>query len=240
MTYGGTPALRTTSARPPVHDQIGESMGFFQFVQDRWVVLLGDSWQHFSLVAQSLVLSTVIGLALAVLVYRSPIGSGVANAFSAIGLTLPSYALLGVMVGLISLGVLPSVIGLVFYGSLPIMRNAIVGLHGVDKNLIESARGMGMGPFTTLWRLEIPLAWPIVMTGIRISGQMLMGIAAIAAFVLGPGLGGLIFSGISRQGGANATNSVVAGTVGVLILAVVLDLLLSVVSRLTTSRGIRV
>jgi osmoprotectant transport system permease protein len=215
-------------------------MGFWSFVQDRAPVLLSDSWQHFSLVVQSLAISTVIGLALAVLVYRSPAGSGVANAFSAIGLTIPSYALLGLMVGIISLGVVPSVIGLVFYGTLPILRNAIVGLNGVDQTLVESAKGMGMSPLSVLLKLEIPLAWPIVMTGIRVSGQMLMGVAAIAAFVLGPGLGGFIFSGISRFGGANATNSIVAGTVGILILAVILDLLLTVVSRLTTSRGIRV
>ncbi|MFY0406062.1 ABC transporter permease [Solicola sp. PLA-1-18] len=215
-------------------------MGFFQFVQDRAPVLLGDAWQHFSLVVQSLVLATVLGLAIAVLVYRSPVGAGVANAFSAIGLTIPSYALLGVMVGLITLGVTPSVIALVFYGSLPILRNAIVGLRGVDQTLIESARGMGMNRVTTLFRLELPLAWPVIMTGIRVSGQMLMGIAAIAAYVLGPGLGGYIFSGISRLGGANATNSIIAGTVGILILAVILDALLGVVSRLTTSRGIRV
>jgi osmoprotectant transport system permease protein len=215
-------------------------MGFWDFVQDRAPVLTGDAWQHFSLVVQSLVLATVIGLALAVLVYRSPTASAAANAFSAVGLTIPAYALLGVMVGIIALGVAPSVIGLVFYGMLPILRNAIVGLNGVDKSLVESARGMGMSPTATLLKLEIPLAWPVVMTGIRISGQMLMGIAAISAFVLGPGLGGFIFSGISRMGGANATNSIVAGTIGILILAVILDLLLSVVARLTTSRGIRV
>ncbi len=215
-------------------------MGFWSFVQDRAPVLTGDAWQHFSLVVQSLVLATVIGLGLAILVYRSPAASAAANAFSAIGLTIPSYALLGVMVGIIALGVAPSVIGLVFYGCLPILRNAIVGLNGVDKTLVESARGMGMSPTAVLFKLEIPLAWPIVMTGIRISGQMLMGIAAIAAYVLGPGLGGFIFSGISRMGGANATNSIVAGTILILILAVILDLLLSVVARLTTSRGIRV
>lgn len=215
-------------------------MGFWDFVQNRGPVLAGDSWQHFSLVVQSLFLATLFGLGLAVLVYRSPVGSGVANAFSAVGLTLPSYALLGVMVGIISLGVTPSVIALVFYGTLPILRNAIVGLNSVDKTLVEAAKGMGMSPVAVLFRLEIPLAWPIVMTGIRVSGQMLMGVAAIAAFVLGPGLGGFIFSGMSRLGGANATNSIIAGTIGILILAVILDLLLSVVSRLTTSRGIRV
>ena len=73
---------------------------------------------------------------------------------------------------------------------------------------------MGMSRLATLVRLELPLAWPVIMTGVRVSAQMLMGIAAIAAFALGPGLGGYIFSGISRYGGANATNSVVAGTVG--------------------------
>jgi osmoprotectant transport system permease protein len=99
---------------------------------------------------------------------------------------------------------------------------------------------MGMSRVTTLVRLELPLAWPVIMTGVRISAQMLMGIAAIAAYALGPGLGGYIFSGISRTGGANATNSIVAGTVGILILAVVLDTVLNFVTRLTTPRGILV
>jgi osmoprotectant transport system permease protein len=78
------------------------------------------------------------------------------------------------------------------------------------------------------------------MTGVRVSAQMLMGIAAIAAFALGPGLGGYIFSGIARTGGANATNSIVAGTVGILILAIILDTVLNGITRLTTPRGIRV
>ena len=105
---------------------------------------------------------------------------------------------------------------------------------------MESARGMGMGRLTTLVRLELPLAWPVIMTGVRVSGQMLMGIAAIAAYVLGPGLGGYIFSGISRYGGANATNSILAGTIGIIVLAVLLDLVLNLLTRATTSRGIRV
>ena len=99
---------------------------------------------------------------------------------------------------------------------------------------------MGMNRTTILLRLEIPLAWPIIMTGVRVSAQMLMGVAAITAYVLGPGLGGYIFAGISRMGGANATNDIVAGTVGILVLAVVLDVVLNFLSRVTTSRGIRV
>lgn len=215
-------------------------MGFFEFVRDRWSVLSFLAYQHMSLVVQTLLIATVAALLVGVLIYRSPWGSALGNTLTSVGLTIPSYALLGVLVGIVGIGVLPSVLMLVFFGFLPILRNVLVGLAGVDRTLIESARGMGMGRLATLVRLELPLAWPVIMTGVRVSAQMLMGIAAIAAYALGPGLGGYIFSGISRTGGANATNSIVAGTVGILILAVILDTVLNVITHLTTPRGIRV
>lgn len=215
-------------------------MGFFDFVFERWAVLSFLAYQHMSLVVQTLLAATVLALLVGIAIYRSPWGTTAGNTITAVGLTIPSYALLGVLVGIVGIGVLPSVIMLVFFGFFPILRNVVVGLNGVDKTLVESARGMGMNRLTTLVRLELPMAWPVIMTGVRVSAQMLMGIAAIAAFALGPGLGGYIFSGISRTGGANATNSIVAGTVGILILAVLLDTVLNVLTRLTTPRGIRV
>ncbi|MCH9667976.1 MAG: ABC transporter permease [Actinomycetia bacterium] len=215
-------------------------MGLVEFVRDRWTVLSFLAYQHMSLVVQTLAIATVIAVVIGVLIYRSSWGVAAGNAITAVGLTVPSYALLGVLVGFVGLGVLPSVIMLSFFGVFPILRNVVVGLTGVDKTLVESARGMGMSRFSTLVRLELPLAWPVIMTGVRVSAQMLMGIAAIAAFALGPGLGGYIFSGISRMGGANATNSILAATVGILILAVILDTVLNVLTRLTTPRGIRV
>ncbi|MCR4513700.1 ABC transporter permease [Aeromicrobium sp. 50.2.37] len=215
-------------------------MSFIEFVQERWSVLSFLAYQHLSLVVQTLAIATLLAIVLGVLAYRSSVGTSIAQALSSVGLTLPSYALLGLLVGVVGIGVFPSVIALVFFGFLPILRNVIVGLTGVDQALVESARGMGMGRLTTLVRLELPLAWPVIMTGVRVSGQMLMGIAAIAAYVLGPGLGGYIFSGISRAGGANATNSILAGTLGVIVLAVLLDLVLNLLTRVTTSRGIRV
>jgi osmoprotectant transport system permease protein len=83
------------------------------------------------------------------------------------------------------------------------------------------------------------MAWPVIMSGVRISGQMCMGIAAVAAYVLGPGLGTFIFDGLARLGGANALYQVVVGTVTVVLLAIVLDLILVVISRLTIRKGIR-
>jgi osmoprotectant transport system permease protein len=104
---------------------------------------------------------------------------------------------------------------------------------------VESARGIGMSRARTFFRVELPLAWPVILGGIRVSAQMVMGIAAVAAYVLGPGLGGFIFSGLSRLGGAGSTESIVTGVVGVVLLALVLDLLLVGLGRLTTPRGIR-
>ncbi len=215
-------------------------MNFWEFVQDRWSLLWFQGYQHLSLVVQSLVLATIIALVIAVLTYRSNVWTAVAEGGAAVGLTIPSFALLGLLIAFITNGVVLSVVLLAFYGSLPILRNAVVGLRRVDPGLVESARGMGMGPFTTLVRLQLPLAWPVIVTGVRVSAQMLMGIAAIAAYAAGPGLGSFIFSGLSRLEGANATNLAWAGILGIVVLAIVLDLVLGLIGRLTTSRGIRV
>jgi osmoprotectant transport system permease protein len=215
-------------------------MGFFEFVSDRQSMLWFLAYQHLSLVTQTLIMAFVIAVGLGVLIYRSPLGVSISDTAVSIGLTIPSYALLGLLVGIVGLGVGPSVILLTFFGVFPILRSVVVGLNGVDRVLVESARGMGMSRRTTLLRIELPLAWPVIMTGVRVAAQMLMGIAAVAAFALGPGLGGYIFSGISRMGGANATNSIVAATLGVLALAIILDTALNAVARLTAPRGIRV
>ena len=130
-------------------------------------------------------------------------------------------------------------LGLVLYGLLPIVRNTIVGLREVDPAIVESAQGMGMGRTERLWRIEMPLAWPVILTGMRVSTLVLIGIAAIGAYINGPGLGNEIFSGLSRIGSATALSQALAGTLGVVLLAIVFDLAYVLVSRLTTSKGIR-
>ncbi len=155
-------------------------------------------------------------------------------------LTIPSFALFGLLIPVLGLGVPPTVTVLVLYALLPIVRNTIVGLASVDSSVTDAARGIGMSRFGVLTRVELRLAWPAVLTGIRVSTQMLMGILAIAAYAKGPGLGNQIITGLSRVGSANATNAAVAGTVAIVILALVLDAVYVLIGRLTTSRGIRV
>ncbi|GAB3542212.1 ABC transporter permease [Arthrobacter tecti] len=211
-----------------------------EFVGDRFNQILFSSWQHMSLVVQCLILATVLSVAIAALVYRSGALTSLANSVSAVGLTIPSFALIGLLIAPFGFGVTPAVIVVTFFATLPILRNAVVGLTGIDKGVVESARGIGMSRVRTLVQVELPMAWPVILAGIRVSAQMVMGIAAITAYSLGPGLGGFIFSGLSRLGGANAVESVVTGVVAVIILALILDLLLVGLGRITTPRGIRV
>ena len=211
----------------------------WEFIAERWQDIAYRSYQHTSLVVQAVLLATIIALVLAVIVIRNNRLKGLANIFSAVGLTIPSFALLGVLLPLVGIGALPSVLAVCFYAVLPILRNAVVGLESVDKNLLESAQGMGMSKAATLLKVRLPMAWPVILAGVRTSTQMSFGVGAIAAYALGPGLGGYIFTGLAQVGGANALNYALVGTIGVVVLALLLALILVGVGRLTIPRGIR-
>jgi osmoprotectant transport system permease protein len=214
-------------------------LGLGDFIGDRWSRLAVETYQHASVVIQCTIIAAAIGVLVGVGVYRSPLGSTLATALASTILTIPSFALLALLIPLVGLGVAPTVFALVLYALLPIVRNTIVGLGGVDAAVTDAARGIGMNRLAVLTRVELRLAWPAILAGMRVSTQMLMGIAAIAAYAKGPGLGTEIFSGLNRAGAANATNQAVAGTIGIVIMALVIDGIYLVIARLTTSRGIR-
>ncbi|WP_245632973.1 ABC transporter permease [Luteipulveratus mongoliensis] len=184
-------------------------------------------------------LAVIIGVALGIATYTRISLASLATTTTAAFLTIPSIALLGLLIGPFGLGTTPVVIALVVYALLPITRNTIVGLRSVDQSLIDAGRGMGLGRRRLLWRVRMPLAWPIILSGIRVSTQITVGIAAIGAYVKGPGLGNQIFDGLGRFGAANSMNQVLIGTIGIVIVALLFDLAYVLVGRLTTSRGIR-
>jgi osmoprotectant transport system permease protein len=212
----------------------------WDFIVERRADIAYNAFQHVNLVVQAVLVAFLIALALAILVTRLRRLEPVATAISAVGLTIPSLALVGLLLPIAGIGPSTAFIAVAFYATMPILRNAVVGLRGVDDTLLESARGMGMSPARTMLRVQMPLAWPVILAGVRISTQMTMGIAAIASYALGPGLGSYIFTGLAQTGGANAVNQALVGTLGIVILALVLDALLLLLGRLTTSKGIRV
>ena len=209
------------------------------FVVERRHQLFVDSYLHVSAVLQSLLIATAIAVLIGVLVYRSPVGSAAATAAAGTILTVPSFALLGLLIPVFGLGVVPTVIALVLYALLPILRNTLVGLSAVDPAVVDAARGVGMNRLRVLTAVELPLAWPSILTGIRISTQLIMGILALAAYAKGPGLGNLIFSGLARLGSPNAVPQALTGTVLIVVLALLLDGIFLLVGRFSVPRGIR-
>ncbi len=181
-------------------------------------------------------LAVLVGMALGLLTYRRRWLGEVATTTTAAFLTIPSIALLGILIGPFGLGLTNVLFALVLYALLPITRNTIVGLRGVDPAVVDAARGMGLGRARVLWRVRLPLAWPVVLSGIRVSTQITIGIAAIGAYVKGPGLGNEIFDGLGRFGSVNSLNQVLTGTLGIMLLALLFDLAFVVVGKLTTWR----
>jgi len=214
-------------------------VSFSEYLSDRWPTILQLMAEHAEIVLLAVGAAAVIGIGLGVAVEGRPGISRLVLAVAGSVLTVPSLALFGLLIPVFGLGVAPTLIALVLYAVFPILRNTITGLESVPGAVEDAARGMGLSRSGRLLRIRLPLAWPVVLTGVRVATMMTVAIAAIAAAVAGPGLGGLIFGGLARIGGANALNDTLAGTLGVALLALALDLLFVVVSRLTTPRGLR-
>ena len=214
-------------------------MNFFRYLRSRWDELLGLALAHVGITVLAVLIATVVGVGLGMLVYRTPRARQLVIGTTSVFLTIPSLALFGLFISWLGVGTAPVVVALVMYSLLPIVANTIVGLRQVDPAIVESAQGMGLTRTQRLWRIELPLAWPVVLTGMRVATLIALGIAAIGAYISGPGLGNEIFAGLSRISSPNALNQVLGGTLGVVVLAVLFDLFYVLLKRLTTSRGIR-
>jgi osmoprotectant transport system permease protein len=214
---------------------------FFEYLADPFTqsVLFELGFEHILLTLLPIVLAALIGLALGITATRFPVTRPAILNTTSTFLTIPSLALFGLFIPLVGIGYPPAIIPLTMYALLPIVRNTMAGLLSVDKAVAESAKGMGLGNARRLLRIELPLAWPVILAGLRVSTQLVIGIAAIAAIVGGPGLGNEIFSGIRRIGSAGALENLLGGTLGIVALAALFDLVYLGIGRLTIPRGLR-
>jgi osmoprotectant transport system permease protein len=215
-------------------------MNLLQYVGDNSERLTFLTLQHIQVVLVSVSIATVVAVGVAAVTERLPRARLLALSLTGTLLTIPSFALFGLLIPIVGLGVAPTVAALTTYAVFPILRNAVTGLEGVDVGVVDAARGMGMGTWRRLLTVRLPLAWPVILNGIRVATIMVVAIAAIGAAVRGPGLGELIFRGLARIGGANAVNEVLSGVLGVVLVALALDIAFLFVAKLTTPRGLRV
>jgi osmoprotectant transport system permease protein len=183
---------------------------------DRLLQALG---QHVMLDGIALVLSLAIAVPLGIWAARAPRAMFVILAITGLLYTIPALALFALMIPIVGLGPVPAVTAIVLYSLLVLVRNVATGIRGVPPDVIEAANGMGFGPWRRLVRIELPLAMPVIVAGIRITAVMQIAVATVAAFIAAGGLGELIFQGISEA----SDEKLLAGAVTASLLAVATD-----------------
>jgi osmoprotectant transport system permease protein len=197
----------------------------------------GQTWTHVQLTLVALGLATVVGLVLGVLCAK--IGRGAAFlviTVSNLGRTVPTFALIALILALTSLGFWPAALGLFALGVPPILLNAYTGVKDVDPDTVEASRGMGFTPLQVLGRVELPIALPLVFAGIRTSAVQIVATAALAGLVGADGLGVIVSSGLSN----NQDDVILAGAIPITILAALSELVFGGAERLVTPRGLRI
>jgi osmoprotectant transport system permease protein len=191
--------------------------------------------QHVGMSASSLAVAAVLALPLGIWLGHTGRGGAVALNVSNIGRALPSFAILVLAAQLVGIGWEPAFVALVALGAPPMLTNAYIGMRDVDADVRESARGMGMTGVQSLWRVELPVALPLVMTGVRTAAVQVVATAALAALVASGGLGRFIVDGLSQRDFVQ----VFAGALLVAMLSILTELILAVVQRLVVPRALR-
>ena len=195
-----------------------------------WTALLEHVW----LVGLSLAISLAIALPLGIVSARRPRLYAAVIAVTGVLYTVPALALFAILIPFMGLGTRPAVTTLVLYSLLILVRNVATGLRGVAPEVLEAADGMGFGPGRRLWRIELPLALPVIVAGLRVTTVTLISVATVAAYISAGGLGDVIFQGITQDFG----EKIVAGAVATSALAILADeALRRLERRLTLAMG---
>jgi osmoprotectant transport system permease protein len=185
--------------------------------------ILSALWQHLVLSLSSVLIGSVIALILGALCARRPRLYAIALTVTGILFIIPSLALFVMLIPLLGLGAKPAIVGLSSYTLLILLRNVVTGLRGVPSDVLDAADGMGYNSWQRLVCIELPLALPLIVSGIRIAVVTVIGIATVAAFIDAGGLGTIIFAGIDQ----NYTEKILVGGLLTALLATLFDLVLS-------------
>jgi osmoprotectant transport system permease protein len=212
---------------------LAEMVSYIRDHQDSFLELLSE---HVQLTVFSVVLGLLIALPLAVVASRIDVLAKPLTWIAAIGQTIPSIAILGLMLPILGTGFVPSLFALTIRAILPIFLNGYVGIRSTDPAIVDAARGMGTSEAQLLLMVELPLASPVLFAGIKTATVQNIGLATLAAFIGGGGLGDLILQGLAMVDAA----VLLAGAVPVALLAMVAELGLGRLQRLVVPAGLRV
>ncbi|MGH2404405.1 MAG: ABC transporter permease [bacterium] len=206
-----------------------------RYLLENPVVILRLLGQHLLMTFLALALAALIALPLGVIAARRPGLRG--PLFTVLGLiyTIPSLALFVLLIPVMGLGLVPAITALVAYAQVILVRNVTVGLLGVDPAVLEAARGMGMTDWQRFRRVELPLALPVILAGVRVAVLAIVGIGTIAAFINAGGLGVLLFTGVAQS----FPDKIIAGSIAASALALAANALLRTLEHraLVSARG---
>lgn len=192
---------------------------FLETVKSRWPDILTGLQQHLFLSLVSILIATLIAIPLGIFITRKQKIAEPIIGITAIFQTIPSLALFGFLLPIFGIGNTTAIIALTVYALLPILRNTYTGIMGVDRSAIEAGKGMGMTNFQILRMIELPLALPVIMAGLRTATVLTIGVATLAAFIGAGGMGDLIYRGL-----ASVRNELVlAGAIPAALLAILFD-----------------
>jgi len=191
----------------------------WQFVLEQQQKLLIQVWQHLELTFLSLTFAILIGVPLGILISRKKKFAAIILGFAGILQTVPSIALLGFLIPILGIGPVPAIVALLIYALLPIIRNTYTGIISIGYSILESAKAVGMTDWQILLKVQLPLAMPVIVAGVRTAAVINVGVATLASFVAAGGLGEFIFGGISL----NNSNMILAGAIPAALIAILLD-----------------
>ncbi|MGX9133936.1 osmoprotectant update ABC transporter permease/substrate-binding subunit OpuFB [Rummeliibacillus sp. JY-2-4R] len=206
----------------------------FQVFKERQDELLSALLEHIQISFIALFFAVLIAIPLGIYLTKKKQIAEIIIGITAVLQTIPSLALLGLLIPLFGIGKIPAVIALVIYALLPILRNTYTGIKEVDPSLIEAAEAMGMNRSKRLVKVELPLAMPVMMAGIRTAMVLIVGTATLAALIGAGGLGDIILLGIDR----NNTPLIILGAIPAAILALIFDFLLKKIENLSYKKSI--
>ena len=212
-------------------------MNFLHFIQNNSGLVLEYTLNHISLVLTVLVLSLGLWIFTGLIISRYDRLAGSVISLSNIIFCIPSVSLFGLFMAVpgLGLGRRTAVLVLVIYAMMPLVRSVYLGVKSVDASVVEAGRGMGMTLSQILFKIRIPMAWPMIFAGIRVSVVLITGIATMATFIGEKNLGRLIHQGITR----GDADMIIAGAIIVSLMALFLDYLMGRVQKKVVSPGLR-
>ncbi|MBV6645302.1 MAG: ABC transporter permease/substrate-binding protein [Cyclobacteriaceae bacterium] len=202
-------------------------MSWFYYILDHLHEVQTQTFEHLYLTGISLILASIVGITVGVSIIKKEKLASLIISLVGVIQTIPSLALLGFLLPVFGIGAVPAIIALFLYALLPIVRNTYIGIKEIDPAIIEAALGMGMSRFQLLRIVQIPIAFPVILGGIRTSAVINVGVATLCALIAAGGLGEFIFRGISL----NNPSMILAGAIPASVLAIFIDLFLGYIQK---------